>query len=449
MVISRALRRPARIVGVLALTAPLAGALVLSTAAPASAAQSAKVTLDGAADGDVLSSAKDVTAIGSITNTGSTSSGGQLVLEGPTNANGDPFKTTTGISGCSVPTFGNSCSKSASASFSANQMSARRNGHWTATVNGSVAKGFYTNFKPTADPSNLAAAAVSRTEIDLSWSYSGTELDKAGFEVVETHNGSGRSIFVPAGACNGSTCGYAVTDHDQPNVGTTEDYSYTVTALRSSGGCSSCGSYTRSGPSSSASAHLVGPPPPPSPTPSPTGGTGTTGGTTSGGTTSGTTGSGSTGGATGGSTGGATGGATGGSTGSTGHSTGGSTGSGSSTGTGSAGKPVAIPTLPPVVASRKAFALGFNKFSPSLGIPKLPPLPATTFPVTAPSDDTYQPTLPYANQPKKTTSVLSAPISAVTSRIDTAQLAKSIAVALLLLACAAHVRMFLSAQDQD
>jgi hypothetical protein len=441
-VISRAQRRPARLLAVLALTAPLAGTLVLSTAAPALASQTTSVTLDGASDGDVLTSAKDVTAVGTIRNTGSTTSGGTLVLDGPTNANGDAFHTTTGISGCNVPALSSSCSKSASAVFSASQMSQRRNGHWIATVNNASTKSFYTNFRPTADPSNLAAAPSGRTRVDLSWSYSGTELDKAGFEVTETHNGSSRTLGVPTSACSGSSCGYSI-DYAEPGIGATESYTYTVTALRTSGGCSSCGDYTRSGPSSSAGAQLVGPPPPPSPTPSPTGGTGTTGGTT-GTTTGGTTGS--TGGTTsGGTTGGTTGGTSGGSTSTT---TGGST-SGTTTGSHSAGKPVVIPTLPPVVASRRAFALGFNKFSPSLGIPKLPPLPAIETPITAPGNDTYQPTLPYSGESKKTTHVLTAPISAITTNLDTVQLAKMLAIALLLLVSAAHVRLFLSAQDDD
>jgi hypothetical protein len=350
---------------------------------------------------------------------------------------------------CTGGTFGGATCDSAMSPVSLNGAS-RSNGAWTATINGGSARVFYSNFAPTADPTNVAAAAVGRTQVDLSWSYSGTEPDKAGFEIVETHNGTSRTVG-PVGSCSGSTCGYSFT-YDQPAVGTTESYSYTVTALRQSGGCDSCGTYTRSGTSSSAGAQLVGPPPPPSPTPTPSPTGGTTGGTTSGGTTTGSTSggtTGSTGSTTGGSTTGSssTGGSTsGGST--TGTSTGGSTG-GSTTGQ-SAGKPIAVPTLPPIVASRKAFALGFNKFSPALGIPKLPPLPAITSPAVGSGSDTYAPTLPYkaGSGTKKTTSVLSSPIAAVT-HLDTEQLAKSLAVALLLLVCAAHVRLFLAASDDD
>jgi hypothetical protein len=306
---------------------------------------------------------------------------------------------------------------------------------WTQRV-------FYTNFKPTADPANLAASAVGRTEVDLSWSYSGNEPDKAGFEIVETHNGASRSIIAPASSCSGSTCGYALT-YEQPAYDTTETYSYSVTALRSSG-CSSCGDFTRSNTVSGATAQLVGPPPPPSPTPTPS--DGSTGGTTTGDATTGSTGSttGSTGSTTG-TTGGST---TGGST-TGGATTGGTTGGSSTTGH-TAGKPIAVPSLPPIVASRKAFALGFNKFSPSLGIPKLPPLPAITAPTVGAGNDTYAPTLPYkgGSSTKKTTSVLSSPISAVTS-LDTTQLANLIAIGLLLLVSAAHVRRFITATDDD
>jgi hypothetical protein len=440
-VIRRAHGRTARRLAVLALTAPLAAALVLTTTAGPAAASSVSWTSPTPSNGDVFSSGSSVQLKATLSVSAGESASATLKLTPPS---GSAY--SYGPWSCRGGTFSGAKCDSQMSAVSFNSAS-RPNGAWTATINGGFARTFYTNFKPTADPTNLAAAPVGRTEVDLSWSYSGSEPDRAGFEIVETHNGSSRSIFAPAGSCSGSTCGYALT-YSEPGVDKTESYSYSVTALRSSGGCNSCGDYTRSGTASGASAQLVGPPPPPTPTPTPTPTGGTTGGTTSGGTTSGGTTTGSTGGTT---TGGTTGGSTGGST--TGGSTGGSTTGGSST-TGSttgqsAGKPIAIPTLPPVVASRKAFALGFNKFSPALGIPKLPPLPAITAPTVGAGNDTYAPTLPYkGGTTKKTTSVLSSPIAAVTS-LDTAQLAKSLAVALLLLLCAAHVRLFISTADED
>ena len=426
---TRAHLRPARVLAVLALTAPLAGTLMLSTAAPALAGSG---SIKQPAADTVVTSGTRVTVEAAVTlGKGETAT---LKTVGPGSSNPVTAKqnTCTGLTCPSSQTYTLSQSPTVSADAA--------NGEFTITLTGpgiSSTRHFYTNFAPTAAPSNLAAAPVGRTEVDLSWSYAGTEPDKAGFEIAETHDGSTRTLSVPASACSGSTCGYSI-DYAEPAQATTASYTYAVTALRSSGGCGSCGSVTRSEASSSASAQLVGPPPPPSPTPSPTGGTtgGTTGTTTGGTTTGGTT----TGGTTGATTGGTTGTGT-----TTSGTTGGTTGSHSNgtTGTTTTAKPIVIPTLPPIVASRRAFALGFNKFSPSLGIPKLPPLPATTFPVTAPGSDTYQPVLPYANEPGKTTSILSSP-AAVFTDFDSSKFAQCLAVALVLLACAAHVRVFLS-----
>lgn len=111
------------------------------------------------------------------------------------------------------------------------------------------------------------------------------------------------------------------------------------------------------------------------------------------------------------------------------------------------------PTLPtladPIVAARHAFALQFNAFSPSLGIPKLPPLPSLSAPAfggEAPlPTGTYNPTLPYQPQSttEKTTTVFSQRIAAVRDVLDSAQLAKSIATAFILLMAGAHLRRFL------
>lgn len=431
---SPAHRRPARVLAVAALTAPLAATLLAATVSPAHASTSTTASVALSPNQTVLTSPTQMSAKGTITykrtNTISdptSGGGGSFYVYGP-----DGFSKNQPISSCSTGSLGTSCSSSTTLVVYASDMQDRSNGPWPVKIKDVTQTTFYTNFPPTANPENLAAAANGTTEVDLSWSYGGTEPDKAGFEVVETQGSSTRTLTAPASACNGTSCGYAIT-YPAPAPNTTESFSYTVTALRSSGGCSSCGDYTRSAPSSSATAQLVGPPPPPSPTPTPSASGGTTGSTT-GGSTGSTTGSTST-----------TGGTTGSST------SGGTTGSHTSTGgsTSTAGKPIIIPTLPPLVASRRAFALGFNHFSPSLGIPKLPPLPATNFPVTAAGSEAYNPTLPYTPQPRKTTSVLSSPLAAITDSVDTAQLAKSLAVALILLVAAAHVRIFLSHGVED
>jgi len=425
-VISRAHRRPARVLGVVALTAPLAAVLVAGSATPALAASG---SITAPASNTVYADPSVTTTTASASVTLSKGQNATLTVTGPGLGGGINSSAAYSCSSLVCPS-----TQDKTISVKVPLSASTANGEFTATLSGYVSgsRHFYTNYKPQADAANLAAAANGRTEVDLSWSYSAG--DAAGFEVVETQDGSSRTLSVPASACSGSSCGYAIS-YPAPAEGATEDFSYTVTALRAAcDNASVCGDYTRSATSSSATAQLVGPPPPPSPTPTPSSGGGTTGGTTgSTTTTGGTTGSGS------------------GTTGGTSSTTGGTTGShssGSGT-TGSASKPIVIPTLPPLVASRRAFALGFNNFSPSLGIPKLPPLPATKFPVTAAGSEAYNPTLPYTAQPRKTTSVLSSPIAAITDSIDTAQLARSLAVALILLAAAAHVRLFLSHGAED
>jgi hypothetical protein len=427
----RTSRLPARVLAVVALAAPFAGTLLAVTATPASAAQSTKVSFDVASDGDILTAPKDIKATGTITNTGSTTSGGTLALDGPADSAGNAFHSGTTIPGCSVPVLANSCSKSVSATFAGSQMSARSNGYWTAAV-GSSSKSFWTSFDPTTTPGDVAAHGTSPAPgasagtVDVTWTYSGSEPDLWGFRVEDSIGNVSDVARSDAGCSGGGTCSF--TEHyDNPTPGT-YNYGYDVKALRSSGGCPGCATYTVSAKSAGAGATLVTPQPPPSPTPSPSSGSGTTGGTTTGGTTTGGT-------TTGGTT---TGGTTGSTTGSGSHSTTGST--------------IVVPTLNPIANQRKNFALKFNSFAPSLGIPKLPPLPATSFPVTLPGEQQYQPTLPYTAptpQPQSTsTKLLSAPLDAFRS-LDTQQLAKDLAMALILLVAAAHLRLFISSHKGD
>ncbi len=423
---TRAYRRPRAAVAVLALAFPLSSALIGATATPALAAQSLTVSLSGVSNNGTAT--QDVMVKGTITNTDGTSSGGSIVIDGPADF-GSPargYNATPSITSCSSNLV-SSCSKTASFTITLDKLRSYVNGKWTAKTCDDAANNctspvaFYTNFGPTTTPSSVSAQSTGASRVDVQWSYSGQETDLTGFEISD-----GKGSTFNAGPSDRSYTAY----YDNPTPGT-YDYRYTVRALRKSG---TGGSDLASEWSNTAGAQLVTPQPPPSPTPTPTGGT--TGGTTGSG-SGGTTGS-STGGTTAGGTTGTTGGATGTSTGATGTSS------------GSVTRPITIPTLPPIAASRRAFALSFNRFSPSLGIPKLPPLPATTFPVTAPGSEVYQPTLPYADQPGKTTTkVLSSPVASLTNSIDTAQLAKSLAVALILLVAAAHVRIFLSHSTED
>jgi hypothetical protein len=346
---------------------------------------------------------------------------------------GGPSASHTSLDAC-TQTITRSCAAATrytSISFASNGVPLP-NGKWTLSLTGQSTRTVYTDFTPTATPSNVTATGTGASQMDVHWDYTGVEPDLTGFELSD---GQGNT-FTASKSDRSFT-----TYYNNPTPGTYA-YHFTVTALRKSG---NGGADLRSAASSPADAQLVTPqppPPPPSPTPSPTGGT--TGGTTTGGTTGSTTGGSTTGGST---TGGST---TGGS--STGGATGGTTGHKPSSTTGTAAKPIVVPTLPPLVASRRSFALNFNKFSPSLGIPKLPPLPATTFPATAGESglgDVYQPTLPYKTEGKKTTNVLSSPIASIRTALDTEALVRGLAGCLILLAVAAHVRFFLSQPHEE
>jgi len=418
-------RRAVRTVGAVALLTPLAG--VVTGGAPAFASGESYLSPTPAAD-SVISSGSSVGVKASI-NRGTSNTTIRLVGPGG-------FDTNYTWSCPSSLTNSNPCASTAiSASLSPGDLP-RANGGWTVTLNGGFARRFYTNFAP-GTPTGLSAKGTGASQVDLSWSYGGSEPDPAGF-VIADDKGNSFTVIDP------SARSYT-TYYTNPDPGT-YDYSFTVRALRKSGGCGACGDTVSGSPSGSASAQLVTPvppPPPPSPTPGPT----TTGGTT------GDTGGGTTGTTTGGSTGtsGTTTGSTTGST--TGTTTGGSTGSQTTTGTtgaqsrGTTGKPkpaFSIPTLSPQAAQRRAFALGFNNFSPSLGIPKLPPLPATKFPVTASEDPgTYQPTLPYDPEKEVTaTDVFTDPVGVITN-LDSDGLWRSVAMAMILMLVAAHVRIFL------
>lgn len=124
--------------------------------------------------------------------------------------------------------------------------------------------------------------------------------------------------------------------------------------------------------------------------------------------------------------------------------------------------PVAGRTSPPrstaeqAAAQRKSFSSGFNAFAPKLGIPKLPPLPQSQEPALAAlPDGTFEPTLGFDDQilteenadaePRATTGVR----GAVTNLVDSEQLAKSTAGALVLLLTGAHLRRWLGATSED
>jgi hypothetical protein len=400
-------RTAARSLGVLALLSPALG--LVAAPANASAADFVNPSSDGQVVTDLTIRANAPGCTPTITK--SCPSGTTLTLKGP--------------GGTITATAKNS---SSSYSVSASVPADAANGKWTADLSGgnTGSRTFYTSFAP-ATPTGFTAEGSGAHDVLLSWAK-GTEPDLTGYVL---YDGAGNVLdgSIAAGqVCSGSRCSYALY-YDNPTPGT-YTYDYQLSALRSSGGCSTCGTTVESARTADRSASLTTPKPAPSPTPEPTTAPGgsTTGG---GGSTSGSGGTTGSGGSTSGS-------------------------GGTTTGSGTATKPGAKPTLPTldaVAAQRRAFALNFSAFAPSLGIPKLPPLPATTLPSLGSQplpEGTYKPQLPYQaeTETSKSTNILSSPIAAVSS-IDQAQLARSLAIALILLLTAAHLRRFLGTHVEE
>lgn len=441
-------RTASRALVVAALTAPLSASLLLATAPAASAAATwTNPTSDGQvfASGGAVAVSAAIAACGTLENCATT----KLTVTGPSFSSS---ASATARRGETTP-------------VTVTVPATAPNGQYTATLSGgsSGSRTLFRNAAPAA-PASFAASGSGSRDVSFTWAR-GSEPDLSGYALLD-ENGTALDDSIPLSACSGSSCSYGLY-YPSDNPGT---HSYALVARRPGGGCSGCAATLESG-KSTASASLENPPPPPptqEPTPQPTtppSGGSTTGGSTTGGSTTGgsstggsTTGGSTTGGSTtgGSSTGGST---TGGST-TGGSATGGSTTGGGTTTTGGAGKPAARPNVPslsdPIVASRRAFALRFNAFAPSLGIPKLPPLPALTLP-TIPGagplpTGTFEPTLPYT-APTVTEKVpdgtLARPVAAVRDVLDSERLAKSIAGALVLLLAGAHVRRFLGSAPQD
>ncbi len=454
-----AVRRGTRAVTVLALTVPLATSLVLASAPAALAGGS---ITSPAADA-VISTGTSFTASATVTANSATTT---MRLTGPSGF--DQSKSVNrDLSG----------SQTISIDVSTAGGATRSNGQWTIMLSGGATgtRTFGTSFAP-ATPTGFTAQGSGARDVAFSWTK-GSEPDLSGY-VLSDDQGTVIDSGISLSSCSASNCSYALY-YPNDNPGT---HVYRLAARRPGGGCSGCAKELTSG-TTSASATLTTPPKPtPTPTPSPTpAGGGTTGSGTSGGSTGATpapsstsgtggstggssagssTGSGAGGSSTGGaSTGGSTGSSTGGSTsGTSGSAANGSTGSkGSSTGA----QPIPKPSLPSisdqVLAAREKFALQFKAFSPSLGIPKLAPLPALTLPRVSGEgplpQGTFQPSLPYSPQtttePVAETGGLARPVAAVRDVLDSARLVRSIAGALVLLLLAAHVRRFVGVSDPD
>ncbi|MCU1596207.1 MAG: hypothetical protein JWO12_3599 [Frankiales bacterium] len=309
------------------------------------------------------------------------------------------------------------------------------NAVWTVTLTSSPTRSF--TIDQVNVPESFSAEGSGTRNVAFAWNKGG-ESGITGY-VLATSDGSVLDDQITpeeAGCASTDRCTYGYY-YAANNPGT---HGYQLTAKRTS---SSGGTVTSEAATATATLEA---PPKPSPTPNATAGPGSTPAPGGGGT------------AAGGSTGTTSGGSSGSSA--SGTTSGGTTGGGTSSTSGTSPSGSTEPTLPPsatnpVLAGRKAFALTFNAFSPSLGIPKLPPLPATDLPSVSGEAPlplgTFKPSLPYQGQTETTTTrhLLSSPTAFVETITDPEQLAKSIAAALLLLLVGAHLRRFLGTHVED
>lgn len=327
-----------------------------------------------------------------------------------------------------------------------------RNGTWTAelTGNGTDARTTFVLAVPPVPPADdeIGLEALGPRQVAVTWRL-GREPDLVRYDVVA---GDGAVLATRAADCPDGLCRSVVTyDADGPSTD-----ALAVRAVRS---CPSCDgdvlaatSVTKTVARPGVAATQDGPSSGGAPAGDPAGddsaGEGT-GGTGTGGTTGGS-GGGSTGGTTGGGTGGTGGsGAPGGS-----GTTAGGTKGGATPGSGASGSPTLAGPAVGTALPPDDFALTFQAFGPKIGLPKLPPLPATgvAAPAVAPlADGTFAPQLPFDEQvvqERVPTATASGPVGRVTSAVgaavDSERLVRGAAGALVLFLVVAHVRRFLA-----
>ena len=447
-----------RFVAVCAVVAPLSSGLVLASSPNAWAAASG---ISSPSDNTTYSSGSsfDVTANAQGGNALQPAPSVTLSVTGPDNFSGSASASSSQLSNgdrtlrVTVPIG-----------------SSTPNGVYNATLtrggNAVTSRSYYTNFG-VATPDGFAAQGSGARDVSFSWNK-GSEPDLTGYSLSDSSGGLLADINV-ADSCSGSTCSHSLS-YPSDNPGS---HGYALVAHRSggSGGTLTSGRATSSATLATPPRPTPTPTPGPSSSPSPGGGGGSSaGGTAGGGSSAGGTSSGGTSGggsSAGGSSGGGTsaGGSSGGGTSAGGSSAGGTSAggsegstAGSSAGPQAAGPKPSYPSLGnPVVAERRNFALQFNAFSPSLGIPKLPPLPDTLPSLTAGGEGalpmgTFAPTLDYGSRTETTKVTTTSPvraIAAVRNVLDSEQLAKSLAGALLLLMIGAHLRRFIGSRVEE
>jgi hypothetical protein len=443
--------RTSRALALLALAAPLAGVGVLAAAPPAVAGGG--ITSPGS--GVTFTSDTTVRITASISGTTQV----DLRLKSPAATSAQTVDSGQGTLTNSSATLSydldTSCATYPSSSCSGRAPA--RNGVWTISLSGGANDTrTFTLRIPPRTPTGLTASPDGSRAVVVSW-RKGDEPDLTGWTLY----GDGGVVQDGIGtdACSGTSCSTTVT-YAADGTGT---HTYSLSAHRSvAPGSSETLESARSG---QVSATLAAPAP--SPASGSGSGSGSSTGSTSGSGTGSTSGSGSTGttGGTGtsgsGSTGSTSGGGSTGPSASASPSPGATAGSGPSGGGttasgGSGGSEVGTSSSAPgIVAQRRQFALTFKAFSPKLGIPKLPPLPATATPAVAPlPDGTYEKTLGY--KPVVTKEKVRVPqavdsrvTGAVGTALDSSQFLRSVAGALVLLLAAAHLRRWLGAGHQE
>lgn len=314
------------------------------------------------------------------------------------------------------------------------------NGRYTATISGGGATGSRTVVLqvPPAAPTGVTATATAQHRVKVAWDAS-REPDLTGYDV---YTSAGQEIV---SALPPSQLSF---EFDLPSSGYGGEHSYVVRSHRlACGNCDGSTAQLESPFSQPATVTLT------EPTPSPAPGGGDTGTGTGSGNGNGT--GGYDGDTSGGTDTGGTGNGTGGNgTGTTHPGTDAAGYNNSDTGDeyGSSGK------SPTEVAAerRRAFGLTFKSFAPKLGAPKLPPLPQFAAPTTVIPEGTYDPLLEYGDQtvvvPEKVASgggITSTLVDSMTSVFEGRKLYRSIAIALLLLLAAGHLRLWLRTAPTD
>lgn len=433
---------PVRRAGALAVATSVAGVSLVLGASPALAAGSITDPIEGA----TFDRSTSFTIRATIDTTTAT----ELVLSSPSGASQVVDRgqgTVTNSRAAMSYFFDTSCVSFPSSSCSGSVPGA--NGTWTISLRGGAqdTRSFVLRIPPAA-PSSVSASEQGFRAATVSWRR-GSEPDLTGYVLYD--NGA-VTKDVPLSACSGASCSTTVS-YDSDGTGA---HAYSLVAKRlAAAGSSSTLSSPRSG---EASVNLGSPPPPPpppppsqdpSPAPGDSGGGDPSPGPSTGG------GTGGSGGSTGGTdSGGGAGGTDSGGSGSGGSNDGGSStgGDGSTAGGSPRGSTSGITagTSPATaIAQRRAFGLSFSAFGPKLGIPKLPPLPATQPAVAAPlPDGTFDRSLGYTDvTTREEVSIPQAAVrrvgDAVGLAFDSERFLISLTGALILIAMAAHLRVWL------